>query len=58
MKEVAEGVPTTKAALRLARKFRVELPITTEVYNVLFKGKDAYRAISDLMTRKPVSEGV
>jgi glycerol-3-phosphate dehydrogenase (NAD(P)+) len=51
IKMVAEGVPTTKAAIQLARKFNVEMPITEQVYNVLFNGKDPQVAVNELMTR-------
>jgi glycerol-3-phosphate dehydrogenase (NAD(P)+) len=51
MKMVAEGVPTTKAANKLAEKFNVEMPIMEQVYNVLFKGKDPQKAVHELMTR-------
>jgi len=56
MKEVAEGVPTTIAARTLGKKLKVTLPITEEVYQVLYEGKDPYRAITDLMTRSATSE--
>ena len=54
--EVAEGVPTSSAALRLAQKHKVEMPITQEVCRVLFEGKDVYQAITTLMNRIPTSE--
>lgn len=49
--QVVEGEPTTRAAYNLALSLDVEMPITCEVYNVLFKGKDPRRAVMDLMTR-------
>ncbi|MGD9015078.1 MAG: NAD(P)H-dependent glycerol-3-phosphate dehydrogenase [Candidatus Omnitrophota bacterium] len=48
---VAEGIPTAKAAYRLALKYRVDMPITKEVYLVLYKNKDPRKAVADLMTR-------
>jgi len=48
---VAEGVLTTKAAMGLARKFDVEMPITSEMHAILFEGKSPREAIRDLMTR-------
>jgi len=48
---VAEGVATAKSALELEKKFKVELPIITEVHRVLFEGKDARQATRDLMMR-------
>lgn len=49
--QVVEGEPTTKAAYNLALSLGVDMPITCEVYNVLFKGKDPRKAVMDLMTR-------
>jgi glycerol-3-phosphate dehydrogenase (NAD(P)+) len=48
---VAEGVKTTKSAYDLGRKLGVDLPITTEVYRVLYEGKTPRQAVSDLMSR-------
>ena len=56
MKEVAEGVPSTKAALALGKKHKIHLPIIQEVYNLLYEGKDPYQAITDLMTRSATKE--
>ncbi len=53
---VVEGVPTTKSARGLARKYRVEMPITEQIHRVLFKGKDPYRAVADLMLREAKPE--
>lgn len=53
---VAEGVKTTKAAVKLASKLRVELPIAEQVYKVLFHNKNPRRAIHDLMVRKAKKE--
>lgn len=48
---VVEGVRTTKAAVKLARKLSVEMPITEQMYNVLFKGLAPRTAVNNLMTR-------
>jgi glycerol-3-phosphate dehydrogenase (NAD(P)+) len=48
---VAEGVATTKSVYALSQKYEIELPISTEVYKMLFEGKDPYAATEDLMTR-------
>jgi glycerol-3-phosphate dehydrogenase (NAD(P)+) len=48
---VAEGVRTTKSAYDLGRKFGVDMPITTEVYRVLYEGKSPKQAVSDLLAR-------
>ncbi len=56
MNMVAEGVETAKAAYALSRKHKIPMPITSEVYNILFKGKSAEAAVTDLMTRKTKAE--
>jgi glycerol-3-phosphate dehydrogenase (NAD(P)+) len=48
---VAEGVRTAKSAYDLGRKFNVEMPITTEVYRVLYENKSPKQAVGDLMAR-------
>ncbi len=49
--QIVEGVVMTEAALKLSKQHSLELPISTEVYNVLFQGKDPEIAIKDLMDR-------
>ena len=56
MDSVAEGVATTKSVRELARRFKVEMPITEAVYSVLFDNKDVLHALSDLMSRDPKPE--
>lgn len=53
---VAEGVSTTKATKELAKKVNIELPITNEVYKVLFESKSPKQAVSDLMLRSAKAE--
>jgi glycerol-3-phosphate dehydrogenase (NAD(P)+) len=53
---VAEGVRTTQSAYDLSMKQGVDMPITHEVYQVLFKGKAPKKAVYDLMTRDPKPE--
>ncbi len=53
---VIEGVPTTRAVMRLAQRFEVEMPITAAVYDVLFSGKSPIHAITDLMQRPQKAE--
>jgi glycerol-3-phosphate dehydrogenase (NAD(P)+) len=52
MKMVAEGIKTSLSAYNLARKMGIEMPITTEVYHIVHKGKDPRKAVKDLMTRE------
>jgi glycerol-3-phosphate dehydrogenase (NAD(P)+) len=49
--KVAEGVLTTRAALGLARKHGIEMPITEQMELILDEGKDPREAIRDLMLR-------
>ena len=56
MAMVAEGVPTTKGVYRLSKKCNISMPITTEVFNILYKNKKASIAVKDLMNRKMKSE--
>jgi len=52
MTMVAEGVRTTRSALHLSRRHEVEMPITEQVFAVLFEGKDPHSAIDELMCRE------
>ncbi len=56
MDMVAEGVETVKAAVKLAKKYNVSMPISSEVYKIIYSGKAARAAVADLMNRKPKSE--
>jgi glycerol-3-phosphate dehydrogenase (NAD(P)+) len=56
MDSVAEGVPTTKSVMELARRYDVEMPITEAVYAVLFEDLDVRQAILRLMAREPKPE--
>jgi len=49
--KVAEGVLTTRAALGLARKQGIEMPITEQMELILDEGKDPQEAIKELMLR-------
>ena len=49
--KVAEGVFTCRAALGLARKHNIEMPITEQMELILDEGKDPREAIKDLMLR-------
>jgi glycerol-3-phosphate dehydrogenase (NAD(P)+) len=54
--QVAEGVPTTRAAVHLARQTGVDMPIAEQMHAVLFEGKDPRKALLDLMQREPKAE--
>lgn len=53
---VAEGVLTTNAAVGLAKKMSVEMPITEQMHAILQQGKAPKDAIRELMTRPSTSE--
>ncbi len=54
--KVVEGMPTTKATYELAKKLNIDVPITNEMYEVLYKNKSPKIAVRDLMTRSPKHE--
>jgi glycerol-3-phosphate dehydrogenase (NAD(P)+) len=56
MANVAEGVDTTAAAVLLADRLDVDMPITRATYSVLFDSVDLERAISQLLERAPTAE--
>lgn len=49
--QVVEGVNSAKAALNLANKYNVEMPIVEQINAVLFEGKSPNEALSDLLMR-------
>jgi len=58
MNGIAEGIRTTLAIHNLAAKLRVEMPITTQVKAVLYDGKSAAEAASELMARPLRDEAI
>lgn len=56
MEMVAEGVETAKAVHKLSRRYKVSMPISTEVYHIIFRNKKPLQAVTDLMSRKATSE--
>ena len=57
---VVEGIKTTRSAYELAKINNVTMPITDEIYNVLYKGKDVKNSVYNLMLRdkKPEMEDI
>lgn len=53
---VVEGVRTTQNAYQLSRQFNVEMPITNQLYEVLFEGKPPKAAVEQLMGRLKTHE--
>jgi glycerol-3-phosphate dehydrogenase (NAD(P)+) len=51
MRMVAEGVKTARSAYALSIKMGVVMPIATEVYRILYEGKNPKDAVRELMLR-------
>lgn len=56
MEQVAEGMVTAKSVDALARKHKVEMPICSAVYQLLYEGKSPNEAVRGLMLRDPKPE--
>ncbi len=52
MQAVAEGVKTTRSLFELSKTIGVELPITEQVYKIIYEGKDPGDAVIELMGRE------
>lgn len=52
MDMIAEGVETAKSAFRLSLRHKVSMPITAEVYKILYRNKKPLAAVRDLMLRQ------
>ena len=48
---VAEGIPTSRAAMALAERHHVDMPIVRGVYQMLFEGRNPRHIVTDLMSR-------
>lgn len=53
---IIEGATTAEAIYELSRKYKVEMPITEQLYLILYKNKKPKKAIVDLMTRERKAE--
>ena len=53
---VVEGILTTKSAYMLTDKYNIEMPIASELYNVLYSDKDVKEAVINLMGREKKTE--
>lgn len=52
VKQVVEGVYSAKAALALAKKYNISMPIVEKVNEVLFENKSAKEAVAELLKRE------
>ncbi|RKD27685.1 glycerol 3-phosphate dehydrogenase (NAD(P)+) [Caminicella sporogenes DSM 14501] len=53
---VVEGVYTTSAAYKLSQKYNVEMPITAEIYKIIYEGYSARESVYSLMCRSKTHE--
>lgn len=53
---VVEGIKTTKSAYELARKHKVSMPITEELYKVLYEESNVRKSVDNLMGRSKKDE--
>jgi glycerol-3-phosphate dehydrogenase (NAD(P)+) len=56
VKQVVEGVYSAKAALALAKKYDISMPIVEQINLVLFENKSAREAVTDLLLRNKKRE--
>ena len=54
--QVVEGVYSAKAGKVLSEKYQIEMPIITQINQILFEGKDASLAVKELMLRDGKNE--
>ncbi|MCK5255036.1 MAG: NAD(P)H-dependent glycerol-3-phosphate dehydrogenase, partial [Deltaproteobacteria bacterium] len=52
MRMVAEGIKTTKSAYDLSKKKGIPMPITEQVYFILYQDKNPKEAVTELMDRE------
>lgn len=48
---VVEGIKTTNSAFKLAKKYNIDMPITEELYKVLYEEKNVNKSVPNLMGR-------
>ena len=56
VKTVVEGIPSTKAIYEKAREENIELPITNEIYKVVFENFNPQKSVMNLMRRANKNE--
>ena len=54
--QIVEGVPTAREVLRLAKTRGIEMPISEQVYCVLYENKNPRAAVQALLQREPKAE--
>lgn len=58
MPQVAEGVATALSVKKLAEKYKIEMPISEEIYSIIYENRNPQVAIMDLMCREKKEEGL
>lgn len=53
---VVEGIRTTFAAYKISQQLNIKMPITTELYNVLYNNADVSESVTRLMLRNKTHE--
>ncbi|HOK40418.1 MAG TPA: NAD(P)H-dependent glycerol-3-phosphate dehydrogenase [bacterium] len=56
IKQVVEGYYTVKTIKQISQKYKIEFPISNEVYKILYENKEPYISVKALMTRKLKNE--
>lgn len=56
IKQVVEGIPTTAEVFRLSQQLKIEMPITEQVYNVLYNHGSPEKSVKQLLARLPKME--
>jgi glycerol-3-phosphate dehydrogenase (NAD(P)+) len=49
---IIEGATTAEVVYQLSKKYKVDMPIATSVYDILYKNKSPEKALSEMMSRK------
>jgi len=58
MNMVVEGVYATEATYKIAQRYQVEMPITEQIYHLLYDGRSPKEAMWALMTRAKTAEEI
>ena len=53
---VIEGITTAEAVYQLSKKYKVDMPLTERIYQIIYKNKNPKEAVKELMQRKKKAE--
>lgn len=51
-----EGIPTARIVHELSLRHQIEMPITEQIYRILYEGLSPHEAVSNLLVREPKPE--